>query len=96
MENLNKENFWNEMYSKYPNAMKDFCTWIDLYKKGTQWDKLFSTSAYYHKSSPKFHDLPLAIQMGIWNEYLDAYDIKRCKKEIENFLYATEEGMIEA
>lgn len=107
-ENLNKENFWNEMHQKYPLAMNDFCGWIDYYKKTNNWGKLFNDS--YHQlnkkfasngeltsvdfSTPKFHDLPLALQMGIWREYLeDELNIERCKIEIESYLYGAQEGI---
>lgn len=105
-ENLNKENFWNEMHQKYPLAMKDFCEWIDKYKESIKWKSLFNDHfkrgeikgkgwgeteiSFLH---PKFHDLPLALQMGIWREYLDEHDFPRCKNEIENYLHAAEEGV---
>lgn len=41
MENLNKENFWDELYKKYPKGMKVFCDWIDEYKKQNNWDEFF-------------------------------------------------------
>jgi len=112
MENLTKENFWNEMQQKYPLAMKDFCNWIDEYKKTNNWKKLFNDT--YHQtnvkragngeicsidfSTPKFHDLPIAMQMGIWNEYLDvnSSSLQKCQNDIEIFLNATQEGMEEA
>ncbi len=104
MINLNKENFWNEMYQKYPLAMKDFCEWMDEYKKREfyidefkrtlTWDELFlNNSPTTHKI--KFHNLPIAMQMGIWNEYIDSDStlMDKCKNNIETFLNATEEGM---
>jgi hypothetical protein len=42
MENLTKENFFNEMKEKYPKAMEHFCAWIDQYKIQVKWDELFS------------------------------------------------------
>jgi hypothetical protein len=82
-ETLTKENFWNGMMEKYPKATKSFCDWIDEYKKAVNWDKLFNphyntsnirragngeiTSIDY--SAPKYHDLPYAMQYGIWIEY---------------------------
>lgn len=100
MENLNKENFWNEMYQKYPLAMKDFCSWIDEYKKRNDWNDLFHNKAasYDAKHSVKFHDIPIAMQMGIWREYLDvnASEIQICQNDIEIFLNAMQEGMVES
>jgi hypothetical protein len=66
MENLTKENFWNEMKEKYPQAMERFCEWIDDYKRQVEWKKLFNTTYYPWK----FHDLPLAMQFGIWRQFI--------------------------
>jgi hypothetical protein len=59
MENLTKENFFNEMQKKYPKAMDIFCKWIDEYKKRVEWD-----------CPLKYHDLPLAMQAGIWSVFI--------------------------
>lgn len=87
------------MQRLYPHAMNDFCNWIDQYKKQNDWDKIFNTgSPHYIKMgwhNIKFHDLPLAMQMGIWSEYLDSYSINNCKDGIEMFLSGTEEGIQE-
>ncbi len=74
MENLTKENFFNEMKVKYPNAMDHFCKWIDEYKNKVHWDALFHNNASgYHnyrvKPNIKFHDLPIGMQIGIFFEY---------------------------
>ena len=75
MENLNKENFWNELYEKYPLGMKVFCDWIDEYKKKNNWKMLFNSNSEYQNAdgknaiAPKYHDLPLAMQIGIWIEF---------------------------
>lgn len=75
MENLNKENFWNELYEKYPLGMKIFCDWIDEYKLKNNWDMLFfnnrkaSPQSKCRSQSIKFHDIPLAMQIGIWIEF---------------------------
>lgn len=62
MENLTKENFFNEMYIKYPISMQRFCNWIDKYKKEVNWNELFGEKV-------KFHHLPISMQRGIWDEY---------------------------
>ncbi len=101
MNNLNKENFWNEMYQKYPLAMKDFCEWVDQYTDQNNWKELFNSDSDWQDANgknapaPKFHELPIAMQMGIWNEYIDCDSIliDKCKINIETFLSATEEGM---
>jgi len=72
-QSLTKENFWNEMMDKYPHATKMFCDWIDEYKKAVGWDALFGAyetkpngKVVYSRIAPKFHDLPNAMQLGIW------------------------------
>ena len=71
MENLNKENFWNELFTKYPKGVQVFCDWIDEYKKRNHWDRLFNGG--YEMESPKFHDLPIAMQKGILIEFISYY-----------------------
>ncbi len=61
-QTLTKENFWNEVMEKYPKATKQFCDWIDEYKNAVSWNDLFRGPA-------KYHDLPYAMQYGIWIEY---------------------------
>ncbi len=99
-EGLTKENFFNEMMQKYPLAMKDFCNWVDEYKQKNDWGNLFNFGTpHYAKQgwhNTKFHDLPLAMQMGIWNEYLDKYSLETCKEKIEMMLGAFEEGLQES
>ena len=99
MENLTKENFWNEMQNKYPLAFKDFSTWIDNYKKANNWNSLFPiTERKKHWMDIKFHHLPIAMQMGIWNEYLDvnSSNLQKCQNDIELFMNATQEGLEES
>lgn len=75
LANLTKENFWNELYVKYPDKVQEFCDWIDEYKKRVHWDMLFFNN---RKASPqskcrsnpvKYHDLPLAMQLGIFIQF---------------------------
>jgi hypothetical protein len=56
--NLDKENFWNPLKEKYPEAIEHFCNWIDEYKKEVGWNQLFGEHI-------KFHDLPYDMQNGI-------------------------------
>lgn len=58
MDNLNKENYWNEMQAKYPEAMQIFLDWIDKYKVKVGWANLFHHGI-------KFHDLPFEFQNGV-------------------------------
>lgn len=62
MENLGKENFWNEMERLYPKAVDVFKKWIDGYKRRVGWVEQFGPSV-------KFHDLPYELQMGIMNRF---------------------------
>ena len=62
MENLGKENFWNEMKDRYPHAVDVFCRWIDGYKEKVGWADIFGQKV-------KFHDLPYELQMGIMNRF---------------------------
>lgn len=76
-ENLNKENFWNEAYAKYPDGVQVFCDWIDRYKKENHWRDLFNGGFLVNPKgnsdifteAPKFHDIPLAMQAGILQEF---------------------------
>ena len=92
MENLNKENFWNEMHEKYPNSMDAFCKWIDNYKKIVNWNVLFNSDSEWQDANgrnapaPKFHDLPLAMQVGIWNQFMQEYHLMAAKTHIEQDL----------
>lgn len=68
MENLNKENFWNELHKQCPEAVDHFCNWIDDFKKANDWDSLFDPEL-------KFHDLPFDMQNGIIARYeLELYN----------------------
>ena len=62
MDNLGKENFWNEMEEIYPFAVDVFKGWIDRYKKAIGWNELFVDKV-------KFHDLPYEMQMGMMNRF---------------------------
>lgn len=73
---LTKENFWNELHEKYPSQMKVFCDWIDEYKKRVNWEYIFShTNSEYTQyagfslRTPKFHEIPIAMQIGIIVEF---------------------------
>lgn len=77
---LNKENFWNELTVKYPEQMKLFLNWVNDYKQRVNWDNIFAgqNTGGQRKvlnfktpvsSAPKFHDLPIAMQIGIFFQY---------------------------
>lgn len=83
---LTKENFWNELQEKHPKDMKVFCDWIDEYKKRVEWDKVFHVPQYdiwmgtpdglkqvtgkQFARAPKFHEIPVAMQIGIFFQFV--------------------------
>lgn len=73
MERLTKENFWNDLNNKYPEIMWKFKTWIDEYKKSVAWKILFNDESEIKvgsKIGPKYHDLPYAMQVGIFLQFV--------------------------
>lgn len=74
MENLTKEDFWNNLKSKYPGEVENFCKWIDTYKTKVNWEKLFNNGSphYAHQGwhNPKYHDIPVGMQIGIFLQYI--------------------------
>lgn len=82
-QTLTKENFWNQLHSDYPEAMQIFCDWIDEYKKEVDWDNLFKPKTALNTIFyTKFHDIPHAMQMGIWFAFV--IDQGGCLWEIED------------
>lgn len=95
MNNLTKENFFNEIKIKYPAAMESFCKWIDEYKQKNNWGQLFLTGI-------KYHNIPLEMQIGLWMfftiKYLYSDEIKgdilfHSKQNIEKDLKEIEETL---
>jgi len=99
-ETLTKENFWNQLYEKYPDGLKVFTDWIDQYKKAVNWNRMFNDG--YSKivivnpggkvnyvprltESPKFHDIPYAMQLGIWIEFQNDYHKEMWSPELLGF-----------
>lgn len=89
-ETLTKENFWNEMKQKYPKAMDHFKKWINQYKFEHDWDDLFNggweREAYGgidRTEAPKYHELPIAMQFGIFLEYVSNTANKRKGKGMD-------------
>lgn len=85
LEQLDKRNFWRAIKTRYPKSMTYFNLWIDSYKKYNDWGKLFNADiGYLHQwknkhdsggetrttEAPKFHDLPFAMQFGIFTQFL--------------------------
>lgn len=91
MENLTKENFFNEMKQKYPKAMDHFCVWIDQYKIRIGWANIFHGHMF---QTPKYHDLPIAWQIGIFFQYMMEC-FHRDDLRQENFLESAKESLQE-
>lgn len=70
LEDLSKINFWDGVKVLYPKTMVYFNLWIDGYKKDNDWDMLFNQNKFTNTLSPKFHDLPFAMQFGIFTHFL--------------------------
>lgn len=100
---LTKESFWDEQTRLHPIAMQDFSKWIDEYKADVNWDDLFVSTFKPILGAPKFHDLPDAMQIGIFfyylaqrsgeeTKYLEAYKkmITGVLKEVQGGLAALE------
>jgi hypothetical protein len=74
---LTKEGFWVPLEREYPKAMAVFKAWIDEYKIAVDWDDLFISQNKFgvdsykmiYPNDIKFHDLPDAMQVGIYLQY---------------------------
>jgi hypothetical protein len=82
MQSLTKENFWDVLHARFPDAVDEFYKWIDEYKARNNWEGLIKpypikrepiedgkVEISFSTKSMKFHDLPYAMQYGIWAEY---------------------------
>jgi hypothetical protein len=76
---LSLENFWNKLYEKYPEAAEEWCDWIDQYKDETNLKVLFNERIIkapvngfddLEIIAPKVHQLPIALQVGIFMQFL--------------------------
>lgn len=67
LQNLTKENFFDALKEKFPDAMDHFCKWVDDYKKEVGWETLFGGDMV---RAPKYHELPVEMQAGIMGRYL--------------------------
>lgn len=70
MKNLNKENFWNALHDKHPQAVDKFCKWIDQYKLEVGWEALFG-NCFPTQDKIKFHDIPFDMQRGILTRFFE-------------------------
>ena len=88
METLTKENFYNEMKEKYPKIMDEFCVWIDEYKKENKWITLFGAMGDMEGTAPKYHELPIAMQLGILSEFVHYFSSKYEDQVVDFFTEA--------
>lgn len=76
---MNQRVFWYALSTQHPLQMHDFRNWIDEYKRRVHWPQLFNTGDMMNygrmvgdnisQHNPKFHDLPQAMQIGIFIQY---------------------------
>lgn len=92
-DSLTKENFWDQLYADYPEEMKKFCDWIDEYKKRVEWNYLFDgynkvdQDGNIFNTAPKFHDIPIAMQIGIFYQYATEIDTLLSMKPPVDFIF---------
>ena len=75
---MTKANFWDKIQSEYPEEMGEFLSWLEEFKRRENWSDLFGQIGQA-KPFPdgsinwadrlKFHDLPNAMQIGIFIQY---------------------------
>ena len=95
MENLNNQNYFTpEWKAKYPLASEHFCKWIDEYKKRVNWNLLFNHDCIDIHSgkeedtytvAPKFHDLPIEMQVGILMQW--TVEAEKCPRYLHITLH---------
>lgn len=76
IQKLTKEEFWDTIKEKYPKAFEHFHEWLTKYKEEVYYP-VFDVNYSYNKNfnlvigknCPKYHELPVAMQFGIFTEY---------------------------
>ena len=74
---MTKADFWDTLKAEYPDEFLDFALWIDEWKRREKWNELFGEGRLYANDvgqqlivrNVKFHDLPNAMQIGIFIQY---------------------------
>jgi len=68
-----KDSFWAEIEARWPGEFKRFTAWVDEYKNKTGWEDLFAGKVdrpeFVGFTGAKYHDLPAAMQIGIFLQY---------------------------
>lgn len=86
-ENINKENFFNGMMEKYPDATQRFCDWVDNYKKEVKMNRWRFNNAEDELQGLKFHHLPYEMQKGVIHRFVK----ETADQDMINF---TKEGLL--
>ena len=78
MEKMTKANFWNVLEAEYPEQTADFRRWLSEYARREGIDRLFDAQHSADGGQIRqtvtlipvgFHDLPNAMQIGIFIQY---------------------------
>ena len=71
MRKMSKGEFWDAISDKYPEEFADFAEYVDEYKRREGWSKLFDERIVMGmgRMITKYHDLPNAMQLGIFIQY---------------------------
>ena len=85
MERMTKADFWDGIQSEYPEGMAEFNAWIEEFRRRADWEILFNCGhetnygpgdryewpykSNYSRHYPRFHNLPNAMQIGIFIQY---------------------------
>lgn len=86
---MTKDAFWQPIENRAPKTFKQFKDWIDGYKKRVGWDKMFHAGIQLSRSddditkAPKVHDLPDALQIGIFFQFLTEQEYVAYKPDID-------------
>lgn len=78
-DELEKLDRLNKLEKQYPKAMAQFQEWINQYKIDNDWKRLFGEDTslsdakqagkWTDRIAPKFHELPSAMQLGIFIQF---------------------------
>lgn len=88
-QGLTKDNFFDKLKPEHPIGVATFDKWIDDYKVAVEWNRIFKCHQdVYNKvvCDVKFHDLPYAMQFGIFVEFaMQMVDLEEpyCAERVE-------------
>jgi len=83
--NEDKKRLWAELEERYPEEVGRFKDWVDGYKERVGWAELFAPRQFVvdgaqEERRPKFHELPLEMQVGIFGLY--AFERERSEQQL--------------